>query len=138
MNASNIQTNNFIQGEPFIQTENLALTQWAWIDQSSEANAQSESISSLHHSPFQRDWLKPLRQWLDQIEIKNARLARSICRFIPAQCPFERDIKVFGRILFHIPPMCKLNPVYEEVVALRFRALCYLADVCGEDISPYC
>jgi hypothetical protein len=137
MNASNIQTENFIQGETFIQTENLALTQWVWIDQSSD-KAQSESIASVHRPPSQRDWLKPIRQWLDQIEVKNARLARSICQFIPAQCPFERDIQLFGRTLFHIPPMCKLNPVYEEVVALRFRALCYLADVCGEDVSPYC
>ena len=37
-----------------------------------------------------------------------------------------------------IPPLCKLNPVYEEVVYLRFRALCYLADCCGEDIQRYC
>ena len=57
---------------------------------------------------------------------------------IPAQCPFERDVKVFGHTLFHIPPLCKLNPLYEEVVALRFRAMCYLADECGEDISAYC
>jgi len=34
--------------------------------------------------------------------------------------------------------MCKLNPLYEEVVALRFRALCYLADECGEDVTCYC
>jgi hypothetical protein len=43
-----------------------------------------------------------------------------------------------GRKLFHIPPLCKLNPLYEEVVSLRFRALCYLADECGEDVTPYC
>jgi hypothetical protein len=28
--------------------------------------------------------------------------------------------------------------LYEEVVGLRFKAMCYLADVCGEDISQYC
>ncbi|MDY7024694.1 MAG: Mo-dependent nitrogenase C-terminal domain-containing protein, partial [Cyanobacteriota bacterium] len=37
----------------------------------------------------------------------------------------------------HIPPLCKLNPVYDELISLRFRALCYLADECGEDITPY-
>ncbi|MEH1922571.1 Mo-dependent nitrogenase C-terminal domain-containing protein [Nostoc sp.] len=57
---------------------------------------------------------------------------------IPAQCPFERDITLFGRKLLHIPPMCKLNPLYEEVVGLRFKALCYLADECGEDVTAYC
>jgi hypothetical protein len=61
-----------------------------------------------------------------------------LCKLIPAQCPFERDVKFFGHTLFHIPPLCKLNPLYEEVVALRFRGLCYLADECGEDVTPYC
>jgi hypothetical protein len=84
------------------------------------------------------DLLQPLRQWLDNVEVRNPKLAHRLCQLIPAQCPFERDVKVFGRTLFHIPPMCKLNPLYEEVVALRFRALCYLADECGEDIAAYC
>ena len=82
--------------------------------------------------------LKALRQRLDQVKICNPKLANRLCQLIPAQCPFERDVTLFGRKLFHIPPMCKLNPLYEEVVALRFRALCYLADECGEDITAYC
>jgi hypothetical protein len=65
-------------------------------------------------------------------------LARAICRVVPVQCPFERDIRLLGRILFHIPPLCKLNPLYDEVVFLRFRALCYLAEDCGEDVRCYC
>lgn len=84
------------------------------------------------------DILQPLRQWLDNFDIHSAKLAHQICRLIPSQCPFERDIKFWGRTLFHIPPMCKLNPLYEQVVGLRFRALCYLADECGEDVTPYC
>lgn len=84
------------------------------------------------------DLLLPLRRWLDNIELRNPQLAHKICRLVPAQCPFERDVQLFGKTLFHIPPMCKLNPLYEQVVGLRFRALCYLADVCGEDISQYC
>jgi Mo-dependent nitrogenase C-terminus len=86
----------------------------------------------------QNDILSPIRQWLDSMEINNAKLAHSLCKLIPSQCPFERDVVVFGKKLFHIPPMCKLNPLYEQVVGLRFKALCYLADVCGEDVSTYC
>lgn len=84
------------------------------------------------------DLLYPIRRWLEDTEIHNAKLAHLLCKAIPAQCPFERDVKLFGRQMFHIPPMCKLNPLYEEVVGLRFKALCYLADECGEDITTYC
>lgn len=87
---------------------------------------------------FQRlDVLKPVRRWLDEIEIHDPKLARFFSKMIPAQCPFERDIQLFGRTLVHIPPLCKLNPLYEQFVGLRFRALCYLVDVCGEDIQAY-
>ena len=82
--------------------------------------------------------LSPLKKGLDSIEINNPRLAIFLCKLIPSQCPFERDLSFFGHILFHIPPMCKLNPLYNELIHLRFRALCYLADVCGEDITSYC
>ncbi|MBD1820955.1 Mo-dependent nitrogenase C-terminal domain-containing protein, partial [Cyanobacteria bacterium FACHB-DQ100] len=77
-------------------------------------------------------------QKLDEFEIRNSETAHFFCRLIPAQCPFERDICFFGHVLLHIPPMCKLNPFYEQLVGLRFKALCYLADVCGEDIAVYC
>lgn len=82
--------------------------------------------------------LQPLRQWLDTIEVRNPVAAHRLCQLIPARCPFERTVKLGGHTLFHIPPLCKLNPFYEQVVGLRFRALCYLADECGEDISRYC
>lgn len=84
------------------------------------------------------DILQPLRNWLDSLEIQNPQLAQFIAKSIPAQCPFERDIIIFGRKVAHIPPLCKLNPLYEQFVGLRFRALCYLVDVCGEDIQSYC
>ena len=84
------------------------------------------------------DIFQALRQRLDRVQVSSPKLAHRLCQLIPAQCPFERDITVFGRKLFYIPPMCKLNPVYEEVVALRFRALCFLADECGEDVTAYC
>ncbi len=94
------------------------------------------NIDALHLPKF--DLLKPLRDWLDNLKISNPRLAHKLCQLIPSQCPFERDLNLFGRKLVHIPPMCKLNPLYEEVVMLRFKAMCYLADECGEDISQYC
>jgi hypothetical protein len=84
------------------------------------------------------DGLYPIRQWLNGLEIGNAAFAHFICRMIPTQCPFERNICLFGLTIVHIPPLCKLNPLYEEVVSLRFRALCYLADECGEDVGCYC
>lgn len=84
------------------------------------------------------DLLSPIRQWLDSIEIKDSAFAHRICKSIPSQCPFEREVKILNRTLIKIPPMCKLNPLYNEVIALRFRAICYLADTCGEDISAYC
>lgn len=75
---------------------------------------------------------------LDAIDVHNPKLAHLVCKLIPARCPFERYIKLFGRQVLYIPPLCKLNPFYEQVVSLRFKCLCYLADVCGEDITAYC
>ncbi|WP_392535824.1 Mo-dependent nitrogenase C-terminal domain-containing protein [Nostoc sp. C117] len=95
-------------------------------------------MSSFIQVQLHKDPLYPVREWLESIEIHNSKFAHFLCKAIPAQCPFEREITLFGRKLFHIPPMCKLNPLYEEVVGLRFRALCYLADECGEDITAYC
>jgi hypothetical protein len=84
------------------------------------------------------DLLHPVRQWLEAIKIRNPQLARFLCQIIPAQCPFEREIKFCDRTVVRIPPLCKLNPLYEQIVSLRFRSLCYLADTCGEDITAYC
>jgi len=82
--------------------------------------------------------LRPVREWLDQLEIADPRVARFLCKMIPSQCPFERDVNLFGHKVVHIPPLCKINPLYEQLVGLRFRALSYLADDCGEDVAPYC
>ena len=95
-------------------------------------------IEENHSVKNKFDLLQKIRQRLDEIEINNRQFAKLIAKVIPAQCPFERDIIVFGRKIGHIPPMCKLNPLYEQFVGLRFRALCYLVDKCGEDIQSYC
>ncbi|HAC62735.1 MAG TPA: nitrogenase [Cyanothece sp. UBA12306] len=101
----------------------------------SSSFAISQKIPSSFSFP---DLFKPLRNWLDNQEIRNEALAHRLCRLIPSQCPFARDINLFGRVILSIPPLCKLNPLYEELMNLRFRALCYLAEEIGEDISQYC
>lgn len=80
--------------------------------------------------------LRPLRGWIDNFPVKNVRFAHVVCQVIPCCCPFERDVNLFGRTI-HIPALCKLNPLYDEFVGLRFRALSYLADDCGVDVTKY-
>jgi len=58
------------------------------------------------------------------------------CQLIPASCPFERDIKFFNRILLHILSLYKLNPLYEQLLGLRFRAL-LLAEQTGEEAKMF-
>ncbi|MEA5479370.1 Mo-dependent nitrogenase C-terminal domain-containing protein [Pseudanabaena galeata UHCC 0370] len=94
-----------------------------------ETNSQHEE----HHPSV----LEPVKEWLDHMDIHDSRLANLICKVVPAQCPFERDVVLFGRKIMHIPAMCEINPLYDQLVGLRFRSLSYLADK-GEDISKYC
>ena len=96
---------------------------------------KNHQLSSRGKPIFQT--LQPVRKFLDDMEIDSPYMARFLCKMIPPQCPFERDIVLFGHKVIHIPPMCKLNPLYEQLVGLRFRALSYLADECKEDISQY-
>ncbi len=77
-------------------------------------------------------------QWFDALEIHDPKMAQLLCKTIPARCPFAREIKLFGHTFFHIPPLCKLNPLYEQIVTLRFKALSYLVDECSEDVTLYC
>jgi tellurite resistance protein len=99
--------------------------------------------STLEHEekPHQRiglpNGLHLVRDWLDGLDIQDPRVARFLCKMIPSQCPFERNVTLFGRKVVHIPPLCKINPLYEQLVGLRFRALSYLADKCQEDIAAY-
>jgi hypothetical protein len=77
--------------------------------------------------------LDPLRRWLDGFRPEDPLVARFLVRLIPSQCPFERDITLFGRKVVHIPPMCQINPLYDQLVGLRFRALERLAE---QDSDP--
>ncbi|MDF5735448.1 MULTISPECIES: Mo-dependent nitrogenase C-terminal domain-containing protein [unclassified Nostoc] len=120
-----------------ITTKKIFLASWVSINQ---AETSDHKITQLNPPVSKPNWdiLQPLRQQIDSIQVRDRQVAHRLCKLIPSQCPFERDVKLFGKTLFHIPPMCKLNPLYEEVVGLRFRAMCYLADDCGEDVSQYC
>jgi hypothetical protein len=82
--------------------------------------------------------LQPIRQKLQSLKIEDYKFARLLCKIIPASCPFEREIKIYKRTILYIPPLCKLNPFYEQLVELRFRALTYLADCHSEDVTLYC
>lgn len=124
-----------------IEVEALKTLEHTLYNRESEASGSSISITQ---DPQQdnpnhphSDILKPVRDWLDGMEVDDPRVARFICKLVPSQCPFERDIKLFGHKLVHIPPLCKLNPLYEQLVGLRFRALSFLADQCKEDVSNY-
>lgn len=100
----------------------------------------SGAVSSLtppKKSKSSVDVLYPVKEWLEGMNVKDPRLAKFICKVIPPQCPFERDINLFGRKIAHIPPLCKLNPLYEQFTLLRFRSLSYLADECGEDVTKF-
>lgn len=102
-----------------------------------QSDAETQPGSSKSFVDHRLTPLQPVQEWLDQLDIHDPRVARFLCRMIPPQCPFERDINLFGHKVVHIPPLCKLNPLYEQLVGLRFRALSYLADDCDEDISEY-
>lgn len=101
------------------------------------AQAQTGSGILKPTEGHQLDVLHPVKHWLDDWDVNDPKVAHFICKMIPPQCPFERDVTLFGRKIVHIPPMCKINPLYEQLVGLRFRALSYLADDCSEDISKY-
>ncbi len=75
-------------------------------------------------SPIQ--WL---RNQLNQVEIRNPKIAQLICKLIPSTCPFARTIKFLGKTLLVIPPLCHFNPLYEELIGLRFRALTFLSNI---------
>ncbi|MEO1132559.1 MAG: Mo-dependent nitrogenase C-terminal domain-containing protein [Cyanobacteria bacterium J06639_1] len=104
-------------------------------DSDETSGSAAETAASASDSA---DLLKPVKSWLDGMDVHDPRVARFICKMVPAQCPFERDVVLFGRKIVHIPAMCKINPLYDQLVGLRFRSLSYLADDLGEDVSSYC
>ncbi|EAW46788.1 Mo-dependent nitrogenase C-terminal domain-containing protein [Nodularia spumigena CS-584] len=120
-----------------LKTNNQHIILPAFI-KSAEVEATHQAGRTNKFPRLKFDLLQPLRNRLDNLEIQNRDFAHFIAKLIPAQCPFERDVILFGRKIAHIPAMCTLNPLYDQFVGLRFRALCYLVDKCGEDIQTYC
>ncbi|WP_017661890.1 Mo-dependent nitrogenase C-terminal domain-containing protein [Baaleninema simplex] len=106
-------------------------------DKSDDASSGAVSLDRKPKDSAKINVLAPVRNWLDNVELHDPKVARFLCRMIPSQCPFERDVTLFGKKVVHIPAMCKLNPLYEQLVGLRFRALSYLADEKGEDVTAY-
>ena len=102
-----------------------------------EETEHTDSSTIPHDAEHEKTVLSPIKDWLDGWDIHDPKVAHMICKMIPSQCPFERDVVIFGKKVAHIPAMCKLNPVYDQLVGLRFRALSYLADECQEDVSRY-
>ena len=62
---------------------------------------------------------------LCQLKIQIAKLVRHL---ISPSCPFARDILFFGQTL-QIPPLCQLNPLYNYLMNLRWRAWKFLHDM---------
>ena len=92
----------------------------------------------MNNFPIILFFLQRLQKRLERIEINSPSLARWVCRVIPASCPFERQIKVGQYTLLSIPPLCKLNPFYDQLMLLRFKSLSYLAEEGHEDLTLYC
>ncbi|MDZ8224527.1 Mo-dependent nitrogenase C-terminal domain-containing protein [Nostoc sp. ChiVER01] len=95
-------------------------------------------MNFLTKANFNNNLLSQIRYQLESVEIHDYHLAKLLCKLIPSNCPFARTVTVFGRTLFQIPPLCKINPLYEQIVGLRFKCLLYLVNECGEDARKYC
>jgi Mo-dependent nitrogenase C-terminus len=74
---------------------------------------------------FMSGFLQSIQGWLNAIQVDNPEIAILICRLIPDRCPFQRQISLLGYRV-EIPPLCKLNPLYPQLIALRLKALVYL------------
>lgn len=72
--------------------------------------------------------LNRIKQVLDGIQVENKAQANLLCTLIPSACPFARTLKL-GTFKLVIPPLCKVNPFYDNLMMLRFKAQCYLAEV---------
>ncbi|MBE9059816.1 Mo-dependent nitrogenase C-terminal domain-containing protein [cf. Phormidesmis sp. LEGE 11477] len=69
--------------------------------------------------------LAPVRTWLNALEVHNVRLAQWVCRLVPNTCSSGHDLILLGHCL-HVPSLCEVNPLADELVDLRFRAADFL------------
>lgn len=47
-------------------------------------------------------------------------MRKFLAKLIPDTCPFERTLHV-GKYTLRIPPLCKLNPFYEQLMQFKWR-----------------
>ncbi len=71
-----------------------------------------------------------VRLRIENFEISHPKVAQLLSK-IPASCPFAREIRLLG-YTFRIPPLCHLNPFYDSLMLLRFRALTFLTETAPE------
>jgi hypothetical protein len=72
-------------------------------------------------------FFRSIQSWLNTIQVESLEVAILICRIIPDRCPFQRRFSMLGYGV-EIPPLCKLNPFYPQLIALRLKALTYLME----------
>ena len=92
-------------------------------------------MRSFHVLPYSRchqannERLQPLllqiTEILFSIKVEVAKLVSSV---IPASCPFARNLSVCGYSI-HIPPLCKFNPLYPQLMSLRFQAMTFISQI---------
>jgi len=87
----------------------------------------SNTHSAPVHSYRRVSLLQGLQDYLNQMEINNPKIAEIICKLVPSSCPFARTIRLFGKTLLVIPPLCHFNSLYGELMMLRLRALNFLS-----------
>ncbi len=77
--------------------------------------------------------LAPFRAWINRIEVHQSWFARWVCRLVPNVCSRGYDLRCLGYTILHLPSLCKLNPLYDELLDLRFRAAEFLYEQSGSD-----
>jgi hypothetical protein len=70
--------------------------------------------------------LAALKEQINTLEVHNIQVAKWICRVIPNTCSTGYDLRFWGRTWLHLPSLCELNPLTDELVDLRFRAADFL------------
>ncbi len=116
---------------------NYAMSQILWQNLYYNDSPLENSENKIKDYLLKINPLLKVKKWLDSVKVKNSNFAHFLCRLIPTQCPFQRQIKLWGKTIITIPPLCKINPIYDELMFLRFRAMSYLVDECGEDVNNY-
>ena len=85
----------------------------------------AESRCTCHSNEQLKPLFVRLLELVFSLKIEAARL---ISHLIPASCPFARDLSICG-FSIHIPPLCKLNPFYYQLMSLRYQAITFISQI---------